>query len=313
MDTYFQAAESSSSSSSGESPSYTADKSVKNIHIFIKKITIMANRGFFNAMSYVATPLNPISRLPMPSYERQPRSQEVENTTSADERDHHGDVSDQSESHLDEEAEAAGDAGILSDDQQPPTRPTFELSMMMASIVQDQQCCQECGSSNTSDFYSQLKSLKHQNIAHLEDIEGQIHGHHVGLGGSSLGRKYARSEGGGGQGQQDEKRPLFVLDMPCCCSKITEESEESNAAEDLSSIEEDIGIFDGVTDTSEDDDLVVPAVDLRRSRSKRSIRVQSAPLIFGERPKSAHVFKPTVIQPFKMTQRYNHVFMQVPD
>ena len=73
-------------------------------------------------------------------------------------------------------------------------------------------------------------------------------------------------------------------------------------------IEEDLGMFDGVTDDEEDINdhlLMVP-----RSASKRSIRVQSAPIIIGDKnskPKSSFVkkkFEPTVIEPFKMTLRY---------
>ena len=69
-------------------------------------------------------------------------------------------------------------------------------------------------------------------------------------------------------------------------------------------------MFDGVTDDEEDINdhlLMVP-----RSASKRSIRVQSAPIIIGDKnsnskPKSSFVkkkFEPTVIEPFKMTLRY---------
>ena len=67
-------------------------------------------------------------------------------------------------------------------------------------------------------------------------------------------------------------------------------------------------MFDGVTDDDEDINdhlLMVP-----RSASKRSIRVQSAPIIIGDKnskPKSSFVkkkFEPTVIKPFKMTLRY---------
>ena len=74
------------------------------------------------------------------------------------------------------------------------------------------------------------------------------------------------------------------------------------------SLEEDLGMFDGVTDDDEDINdhlLMVP-----RSASKRSIRVQSAPIIIGDKnskPKSSFVkkkFEPTVIKPFKMTLRY---------
>ena len=67
-------------------------------------------------------------------------------------------------------------------------------------------------------------------------------------------------------------------------------------------------MFDGVTDDDEDINdhlLMVP-----RSASKRSIRVQSAPIIIGDKNskhKSSFVkkkFEPTVIKPFKMTLRY---------
>ena len=117
-------------------------------------------------------------------------------------------------------------------------------------------------------------------------------------------------------------KPLFVLDMPCCCDgngntassasnantmmssfmrKVSEEDEHDNDDDDdESSIDEDLGMFDGVTD---DDDVSV--VDYVKTTSKRSIRVQSAPIVFGDKiqPTVHKKFEPTVIKPFKMTIR----------
>ena len=68
-------------------------------------------------------------------------------------------------------------------------------------------------------------------------------------------------------------------------------------------------MFDGVTD-DDDEDINDHLLMVPRSASKRSIRVQSAPIIIGDKnskPKSSFVkkkFEPTVIKPFKMTLRY---------
>ena len=115
-------------------------------------------------------------------------------------------------------------------------------------------------------------------------------------------------------------KPLFVLDMPCCCDgngntassasnantmmssfmrKVSEEDEHDDD-DDESSIDEDLGMFDGVTD---DDDVSV--VDYVKTTSKRSIRVQSAPIVFGDKIHTTvhKKFEPTVVKPFKMTIR----------
>ena len=116
-------------------------------------------------------------------------------------------------------------------------------------------------------------------------------------------------------------KPLFVLDMPCCCDgngntassasnantmmssfmrKVSEEDEHDDDDDDESSIDEDLAMFDGVTD---DDDVSV--VDYVKTTSKRSIRVQSAPIVFGDKiqPTVHKKFEPTVVKPFKMTIR----------
>ena len=116
-------------------------------------------------------------------------------------------------------------------------------------------------------------------------------------------------------------KPLFVLDMPCCCDgngntassasnantmmssfmrKVSEEDEHDDDDDDESSIDEDLAMFDGVTD---DDDVSV--VDYVKTTSKRSIRVQSAPIVFGDKIHTTvhKKFEPTVVKPFKMTIR----------
>ena len=80
--------------------------------------------------------------------------------------------------------------------------------------------------------------------------------------------------------------------------KVVEVQSEDEEEEETS-IEEDLGMFDGVTDDEEDD------VSFVRNTSKRSIRVQSAPIIIGNKSSpTKKKFEPTVIKPFKMTIRY---------
>jgi len=142
----------------------------------------------------------------------------------------------------------------------------------------------------------------------LQSIENQIRG----------GKKYKFND----DMATTSPKPLFVLDMPCCCDgngntassasnantmmssfmrKVSEEDEHDDDDDDEeSSIDEDLGMFDGVTD---DDDVSV--VDYVKTTSKRSIRVQSAPMVFGDKihPTVHKKFEPTVVRPFKMTIR----------
>ena len=138
-------------------------------------------------------------------------------------------------------------------------------------------------SGENEDFYTKLTNLKQENISHLQRLESELYG-----------EKYKRS--GSVKSQYEDRRPLFVLDMPCYCS--------NENIQDNESIEEQIeALFNGVSD--EDDEESCDDLELvTRSSTKRSIRVQSAPIIIDEkRPHSAFNFKPTVVKPFKMTLR----------
>ena len=113
-----------------------------------------------------------------------------------------------------------------------------------------------------------------------------------------------------------EKRPLFVLDMPCYCDEKSNNNDQCDEAFDENdendSLDENIeALFHGVSD---DSDLDLEDVVSRRSRSsgKRSIRVQSAPTVINEkRPFSAtpYSFKPTEVKPFKMTLRQVNLWL----
>ena len=103
-----------------------------------------------------------------------------------------------------------------------------------------------------------------------------------------------------------------MLDMPCYCDEaksettdhyddVLDENDENDNLDD--NIE---ALFNGVSDDDSDLDFNED-IGSRRSRSsgKRSIRVQSAPVINEKRPFSAapNVFKKTEIKPFKMSLR----------
>ena len=216
----------------------------------------------------------------------------------------------------DEEEEEDLEPGMMLN---PQHQPSFQLSLSEMTPPINTTNCENC-TPGDDNFYNQLTSLKQQNIFHLQQLENELYdtpGRH------GDGEKYKRS----GSSRSD-KRPLFVLDMPCYCDEkssrntnydqfdeVLEEEEENN--EDNFSLDENIeALFDGVTDDSDLDEDVV--ISRRNGNSgKRSIRVQSAPTIIDEkrqqrrqRPFSAipHSFKPTEVKPFKMTVRQVKVF-----
>ena len=243
----------------------------------------MANHRQFNTINCVATPLHPQSRLPMPSYERKASPgpatshgrQETEIQSESPALTLEGSRSD----------ETNHDAGMIqTTSKQPPNlasppKPAFQLSLDYANMMSSS--CENCGFSEEDDneFYRKLTQLKEQNILHLQQLESEM---------NYGGEKYKRSGSVKSDVEEPFKKPLFVLDMPCYCAKNEEEQESVDETFET--------LFDGVSDDSDLDEVVT------RSSTRKSLRVQSAPIVIVERPTSA-VLKPTVLRPFKMTLR----------
>ena len=110
----------------------------------------------FNTFNCVAIPRNPVSKLPMPSYERlsespgteaiKSESPEMEDTAYASEED--------------------DNTGIR---KQHPASSAFQMSVMESQMLTECENCDE-------GFYEKLTTLKQQNIFHLQELESQMKG-----------------------------------------------------------------------------------------------------------------------------------------
>lgn len=104
----------------------------------------------FNTFNCVAIPRNPISKLPMPSYERLSSS-----------------PAGKSESPTNSMEDATSEVG--EDENTGRHSSAFQMSVMESKMYSECDNCDE-------GFYEKLTTLKQQNISHLQELESQMKG-----------------------------------------------------------------------------------------------------------------------------------------